>query len=100
MYPTTYQKVTVTDGRLTQGNQCDTDGMKPFVAGRSSSGSSMLMNSRRRVPEQLKGCEYGPRVLFTDTIGSYEAAKKEVMLNAFSQLMAQSETILARNGIA
>ncbi len=27
----------------------------------------------------LKGCEYVPRVLITDKLGSYEAAKKEVM---------------------
>lgn len=27
----------------------------------------------------LKGCQYGPRVLITDKLGSYEAAKKEVM---------------------
>jgi len=30
-------------------------------------------------PELLKGCEYVPRVLITDKLGSYEAAKKEVM---------------------
>ncbi len=27
----------------------------------------------------LKGCQYVPRVLITDKLGSYEAAKKEVM---------------------
>jgi putative transposase len=33
----------------------------------------------RGAPQLLTGCTYIPRVLITDTLGSYEAAKKEVM---------------------
>src|ERR687883_265596 len=34
---------------------------------------------RQWVPELLKGCQYIPRVIITDKLGSYEAAHKEVM---------------------
>src|SRR5918911_82235 len=34
---------------------------------------------RQWVPELLKGCQYIPRVIITDKLGSYEAAKKEVL---------------------
>jgi len=30
-------------------------------------------------PQLLKGCQYVPRVMITDKLGSYEAAKQEVM---------------------
>ena len=46
----------------------------------------ILVQSRRNTAaakkffrKLLKGCEYVPRVLITDKLGSYEAAKKEVM---------------------